>query len=213
MEQKTKDKKTNKILIIIIVVLLLLITLLSTGIIDFNKNKYSNYEPNNETANNNSKENNDNNEFNNEESNDNNEVNNKENNQTNDPSEYWLVNNDIITEEKTTELTFKITDNGKISINNNKTITNITNAKSIKLFSPPAPYQTLYILTKDGNIYKYETSELEKENYNATKVDAYTNIKEIVTYQKRSTENKGGCDYIVVIDEDNKHYKLDSMCI
>ena len=56
-------------------------------------------------------------------------------NQTNNPSEYWLVNNDIITEEKTTELTFKITDNGKISINNNKTITNITNAKSIKLFT------------------------------------------------------------------------------
>ena len=208
------EQKTNKILIIIIiVVLLLLIILLSTGIIDFNKNKYSNYEPNNTTENNNDDLENDNNNDNTEKNEENKQNDNTEENQTNDPSEYWLVNNDIITEEKTTELTFKITDNGKISINNNKTITNITNTKSIKLFSPAAPYHTLYILTKDGNIYKYETSELEKENYNATKVDAYTNIKEIVTYQKRSTENKGGCDYIVVIDKDNKHYKLDSMCI
>lgn len=210
------EQKTNKILVVIIIILVLLIILLSTGVINFNKDKYSNYETNNEITNNNDYSNSTENNSDDEVSNNtiNNEGNNNiENNESNDLSVYWLVDNKMITEEKTTDLTFKITADRKISINNNKSIANITNAKSIKLFSPPGPYSTLYILTKDGNIYKYETSELEKENYNASKVDNYTNVKEIVTYQKRSTENKGHCEYIVVIDNNGKHYKLDSMCI
>ena len=81
------------------------------------------------------------------------------------------------------------------------------------MFSPPAPYSTLYVLTKDGYLYKYETSEYENGSYNATKLDEYSNIKKIITYQKRSTEAKGGCDYIFVVDNNGKHYELDSFCI
>ena len=87
------------------------------------------------------------------------------------------------------------------------------NAKSIKLFSPPSPYSILYILTEDGNLYKYETSNYESNNYNATKIDEYNNIEQITTYKKRSTENKGGCDYIIIVDKNNNHYELDSFCI
>ena len=38
-------------------------------------------------------------------------------------------------------------------------------------------------------------------------------LKKIITYQKRSTEPKGGCDYIFVADNNGKHYELDSFCI
>ena len=81
------------------------------------------------------------------------------------------------------------------------------------MFSPPAPYSTLYVLTKDGNLYKYETSEYENGSYTATKLDKYSNIKKIITYQKRSIEAKGGCDYIFVVDNNEKYYELDSFCI
>ena len=215
MEQKINDKKTNTILVIIII-LFLLIILLSTGVINFKSDKYDNYESNNEITNNNDNKQNEENEENTDNTEENEEKgnnNNTEVNEVEDLSEYWLVNDDVLTQETTTDLTFKITDNGKISINNSKSIDNIINAKSIKLFSPPAPYSILYIITKDGNLYKYETSEYEKGNYTAKKMDNYNNVKKILTYQKRSTEPKGGCDYIFVTDNKGKHYELDSFCI
>ena len=213
MEQKNNDKKTNTTLVIIIVILLILIILLSTGVINFKSDKYDNYEPNNEVTNNNDNKQNDEKEENTDNTEENGDNNNTEVNEVEDLSEYWLVNDDILTQEKTTDLTFKITDNGKISINNSKNIDNITNAKSIKLFSPPAPDSILYILTKDGKLYKYESSEYENGNYTATKMDNYSNIENILTYQKRSTEPKGGCDYIFVADKNGKHYELDSFCV
>lgn len=211
-----KDKKTNIILVIIIFVLILLIILLSTGAIDFKSDKYSNYESNNESINNNKNEqNNEKDELvNNTDENDETiENSNTDENEDKNLSEYWLVNDDVVTEEKTSDLTFKISDNGKISINGNKNIENISAAKSIKLFSPPSPNSILYILTKEGYLYKYETSEYEKGNYTATKLDEYSNITEIITYQKRTTSQNGGCDYIFIRDNSGKQYELDSFCI
>lgn len=208
--KKTKDKEEtkNKIIAILIgiIILLILILICVVSIKKFN-NKDTN--PNNEITNNN----NNTNENNNASNNDTTTENNNNQNIIKDLSAYGEPNYSISNEEKNTDYTFKIQQDNSILINNKNNITNITNAKSIKLFNPPAPYSILYILTEDGNIYKYETSEYENKNYNATKINTYNNIKEIITYEKRTSENKGGCDYIIIKDNQDNYYELDSFCI
>lgn len=39
------------------------------------------------------------------------------------------------------------------------------------------------------------------------------NIKQLLLYEKRSTIPRGGCDYIIGIDNNNKEYVLNSFCI
>lgn len=69
-----------------------------------------------------------------------------------------------------------------------------------------------YILTYNGDVYKYDTSEYENGNYKAIKV--ISNIKQIVLYKKRSNnDSKGGCDYIIGIDNNNSKYILNSVCV
>lgn len=211
--KKTKDKEEtkNKIIAILIgiIILLILILICVVSIKKFN-NKDTN--PNNEITNNNNNTNENNNESNNDTTTKN------QNNQNNqniikDLSTYGEPNYNISTEEKNTDYTFKIQQDNSIIINNQNKISNIKNAKSIKLFNPPAPYSILYILTEDGNIYSYETSSYEENNYEATKINTYNNIKQIITYEKRSTEGKGGCNYIIIKDNQDNYYKLDSYCI
>ena len=208
--KKTKDKEEtkNKIIAILIgiIILLILILICVVSIKKFN-NKDTN--PNNEITNNN----NNTNENNNESNNDTTTKNQNNQNIIKDLSTYGEPNYNISTEEKNTEYTFKIQQDNSIIINNQNKISNVKNAKSIKLFNPPAPYSILYILTEDGNIYSYETSSYEENNYEATKINTYNNIKQIITYEKRSTEGKGGCNYIIIKDNQDNYYELDSYCI
>ena len=173
--KKTKDKEEtkNKIIAILIgiIILLILILICVVSIKKFN-NKDTN--PNNEITNNN----NITNENNNESNNDTTTKNQTNQNIIKDLSTYGEPNYNISTEEKNTDYTFKIQQDNSIIINNQNKISNIKNAKSIKLFNPPAPYSILYILTEDGNIYSYETSSYEENNYEATKINTYNNIRE-----------------------------------
>ena len=68
------------------------------------------------------------------------------------------------------------------------------------------------IALKKGTLFP-ELDLVESNNYNATKINGYNNIKQIITYKKRSAEGKGGCDYIIIVDTNNNHYELDSSCI
>lgn len=203
---KNKEETKNKIIAILIgiIILLILILICVISIKKFN-NKDTN--PNNEITNNNNNTNENNNESNNDTTTENNK------NIIKDLSAYGEPNYNISTEEKNTDYTFKIQQDNSIIINNQNKISNIKNAKSIKLFNPPAPYSILYILTEDGNIYSYETSSYEENNYEATKINTYNNIKQIITYEKRSTEGKGGCNYIIIKDNQDNYYELDSYCI
>jgi hypothetical protein len=43
-------------------------------------------------------------------------------------------------------------------------------------------------------------------------MDDYKNIRTLLKYTTRGN-NAGGCDYIVVIDKDNKYSKIDDFCV
>lgn len=118
----------------------------------------------------------------------------------------------FIKSEYTTDYSIGLSIDGKININFKNNISNISNAKDITLFSSPAPYPTLYIVTTTGDVYKYDFSNYESKNYNATKINEYSNIEKIITYRTRK-ENAGGCDYIILVDKNNKYYNLDSSCV
>ncbi|MEE3343894.1 MAG: hypothetical protein VZS44_07390 [Bacilli bacterium] len=118
----------------------------------------------------------------------------------------------FLKQEGTSDISFNLSVDGKININFENEITNISNAKDIILFVTPSEDSNLYILTEDGDIYKYNTTSYKSKDYNATKVNEYSNIKRMITYNTRKA-NAGGCDYIVLIDNNNKYYKLDSSCV
>lgn len=102
--------------------------------------------------------------------------------------------------------------NGKININFTNSISNLSNVKDIILFNRAVPSSILYILTNDGNIFSYDISNIETNNYNATKINEYSDINKIIIYRTRKA-NAGGCDYIILIDNNGEYYKLDSSCI
>lgn len=108
-------------------------------------------------------------------------------------------------------LNFKIRSDGKVTINNNKIIKNIFNAVSLRVITLSTSYSLIYVLTENGVVYKYNTSQYDNANYNATNV--IDNIKQLLLYEKRSTIPRGGCDYIIGIDSSNKEYVLNSFCI
>ena len=118
----------------------------------------------------------------------------------------------FLKQEGTSDISFNLSVDGKINISFENEITNISNAKDIILFVTPSEDSNLYILTEDGDIYKYNTTSYKSKDYNATKVNEYSNIKRMITYNTRKA-HAGGCDYIVLIDNNNKYYKLDSSCV
>ena len=94
------------------------------------------------------------------------------------------VDNDILTKESNSKISVLIADDGRVAINKNKFIDYIKNAKSIRLIDQLSPYSMLYILTYNGDVYKYNTSEYENGNYKAIKV--ISNIKQISLYKKEA---------------------------
>ena len=196
MKEKNKNILIG-ILIIIIVALLILITLVVTGTVNLKTTSKVNEECSqiNKEENQNSDE---------------------EGKTGGDAINYDKIMNfgksdhNIIEMEATTEYNVNLETDGRININFINYISNITNAKSIKLFNSPLNYM-LYILTKDGYIYKYDLSNYESGDYNAIKVDKYSNINKMIMYKTRKN-NAGGCDYIILIDNNDEYYELDSSC-
>ena len=102
--------------------------------------------------------------------------------------------------------------NGKVLVNFDYYIENIINAKDLVLFSVPSDDTILYILTINGDIYKYNLDDANSKNFNASKIDEHKNIKQILRYETRKG-NAGGCDYVILIDNNGKYYSLDSYCV
>lgn len=118
----------------------------------------------------------------------------------------------IIKTEYTPNYSFNLDINGRININFLDYISNISDAKDIIIFSSPSPDEILYILTKSGDVYKFNTSNIDSGNLMATKVEEYNDIERIISYKTRKG-NSGGCDYILVIDKNGKYNELDSYCV
>lgn len=118
----------------------------------------------------------------------------------------------IIKKEGILNYTFTLEVDGRININFLDHISNISNAKDIILFSSPSSDATLYILTKTGDVYKYNTSDYDSGNLTATKINDYSGIDRIINFERRNG-NSGGCDYIILIDKNGKYNELDSYCV
>ena len=97
--------------------------------------------------------------------------------------------------------------NGKVNIDLDRELTNINNATDIELLN-----NDLYILTKDGNVYKYYLGVTKEATLEATKVDGFKDIKKMVSYATRA-KNAGACDYIVAIDKDNNYKTIADFCV
>ncbi len=114
--------------------------------------------------------------------------------------------------EYSNDYSVNILSDGKVLVNFNNYISNISNAKDLILFSGPGGDDLVYILATDGNLYKYNLANVNSKNFEATKLDEYTNIKQMVRYKTRKA-NAGGCDYVIVIDNDGKYQSIDSYCV
>ena len=117
-------------------------------------------------------------------------------------SDYNFVNS-----EYNSTHSIAVLSDGKVLIDFKDNLSNVSHAKDVIVFSGPGVNETAYILTNNGDVYKYEFSE----KYEATKLD-YTNISSIIRYKTRKA-NAGGCDYLILIDKDNQYTKLDSYCV
>ena len=186
--------KNNKGLIIFlittIVILLTLVILLSTGTIEFKNNNEQII--NDETTNQ--------------------EENNYDTEVYDELTKISNLDYNFIKNEYNSDYSVGLSIDGTININFENNISNISNAKDIVLFSSPAPKPTLYIVLTTGEVYKYDFTNYESKNYNATKINEYSNIEKIFTYRTRKA-NAGGCDIVILVDKDNKYYNLDSSCV
>lgn len=106
---------------------------------------------------------------------------------------------------------FALDVNGKVIVDFNNYIDNISDAKDILLFNSEQG-NILYILTLSGDVYKYNVLSLESDEFTAGKIDEYSNIKKMFIYNTRKN-NSGGCDYVVLIDSDDNYHQLISLCV
>lgn len=103
--------------------------------------------------------------------------------------------------------TINLLTNGKVNFDLDRELSNIENAKDIAMLN-----NYLYILTKDGDVYKYYLGITKKATLEADKIDDVNNVKSFVNYSSRRS-NAGGCDYIVGILGNGKYITIDEMCI
>ena len=103
---------------------------------------------------------------------------------------------------------YSLLSNGKVIIGFDRELSNINNAIDIVFDTK----DNLYILTKDGNLYKYYTGVTKEATLEATKLDDYKDIKMITEYHTRGKAS-GGCDFIIAIDKDNNYKTLDAFCV
>lgn len=114
----------------------------------------------------------------------------------------------FIKREYTGNSSFNLSTDGKVYIGFDKYISNVLNASDILLDSN---LSVLYMLTKDGLLYKYDTNN-NSNNYTAAKVEGYSNIVKMINYTTNKA-NGGGCSYLVVIDTKGNYYSLNSQCV
>ena len=107
---------------------------------------------------------------------------------------------------------FALDVNGKVIVDFDKSIDNVFDVKDIVLFSTSLDESFLYILTKSGELYKYDILNIENSEFAASKVEEYSNIEKIMTYDTRKA-NAGGCSFIILVDSDSKYYELNSFCV
>ena len=109
--------------------------------------------------------------------------------------------------ESTHMNSYALTVDGKVVIDFDREITNVTDPTDIVLFG-----DNLYILTKAGDVYKYFTGVTKKATLDATKVDTVKDVKKLVDYTVRK-KNAGGCNYVVAIDKDDKYTQIEEFCV
>ena len=96
--------------------------------------------------------------------------------------------------------------NGKIVFDLDREINNISNAIHMEVLD-----KDLYILTANGEVYKYYLGITKEPNLSAEKLD-YSNITKLVKYSTRKA-NAGGCDYIVVVDKSDNYKSINEFCV
>ena len=114
----------------------------------------------------------------------------------------------FIKREYTSNSSFNLSTDGKVYIGFDKYMSNISNASDILLDSN---LSVLYILTKDGLLYKYDTNN-NGNNYTAAKVEGYSNVVKMINYTTNKA-NGGGCSYLVIIDTKGNYYTLNYQCV
>ena len=97
--------------------------------------------------------------------------------------------------------------NGKVMFGYDRYISNVDNAKDIVVMN-----EYLYILTEDGNVYKYFAGITNNTSLEATKIEDLKDIKMMFEYDIRSSD-AGGCNYLIVVDKDNNYKQIDELCI
>ncbi len=96
---------------------------------------------------------------------------------------------------------------------NEKAITgklNVTGVIDIVQFDVPAMEtdQLLYLLTDDGSVYCYRIGDVERNSFDAVKVEAVSNVKKIFI-SNFSKENAGGSWALFAITADNDCIMID----
>lgn len=232
-------KKNNNLIILLMVVIILILgclcVLFATGIVSINsfntKNSISNKEKNN--LNNNEKNNLNNKEKNSSDSEQNENIVEKNTTANNDNTKYNSVgvDNDTFSQKigdsnlgfikmmtidnNGTSLFIGLTVSGKVMVDYDKEISNVSNVSDIVTFSDSDgpgvdDSTTLYILDSDGYLYSYTTKNYNAGILKADKLEKYSNVKKIFTYSTRS-KNTGGCDKLI-IDSNNDYIELKSFC-
>ena len=107
-------------------------------------------------------------------------------------------------------------ENGEVIINFEDKIENIKEAINIEAFSdsdePGADNNiVLYILDKNGDLFKYTAKDYKNKILTATKMEEYSNVERIFTYYSRE-KNKGGCDKLIIYSN-NDYIELKSFCV
>lgn len=232
-------KKNNNLIKVLMGVIILILgclcVLFATGIVPINsfntKNSISNKEKNN--LNNNEKNNLNNKEKNSSDSEQNENIVEKNTTANNDNTKYNSVgvDNDTFSQKigdsnlgfikmmtidnNGTSLFIGLTVSGKVMVDYDKEISNVSNVSDIVTFSDSDgpgvdDSTTLYILDSDGYLYSYTTKNYNAGILKADKLEKYSNVKKIFTYSTRS-KNTGGCDKLI-IDSNNDYIELKSFC-
>lgn len=109
-----------------------------------------------------------------------------------------------------------LTVSGKVMVDFDKEISNVSNVSDIITFSDSDgpgvdDSTTLYILDSDGYLYSYTTKNYNAGILEADKLEKYSNVKKIFTYSTRG-KNTGGCDKLI-IDSNNDYIEFKSFCV
>lgn len=129
--------------------------------------------------------------------------------------DYGFIKMDYI-RYNSTSYNVGLTIDGKVIINFEKELNNISDISDIQTFSDSDgatldDNSSLYILDNKGNLYKYTAKDYSEGLLQATKMEEYTNVSKIFAYYGRKI-NAGGCDSLV-IESNNNYIKLKSFCV